>query len=291
MTGITLSAAIRSALGSIQEITKLTDRTTLRLATGKKINSIADDAVSYFRAKSLSTQSQELLSTRQNISQGISAINASLEAIDGVDNLLKQLKGITESSKTANTLSERRSNTSAFNEVVAQINSLVNDSTYQGSNLLTDGSLDIQFSNNPNSRFTINGLNALTQNLFSGIDISNRNVNLFSQSGIGGGFSSLGISNSLNGKIDSLTKTIDSAISANRGFGKRLGNSASVLTTRLDYTTRFANRLQQGADELLNADLNEEATNLLALQTRLQLAINALSVAAKQQSAILQLFR
>ncbi|MCC6469563.1 MAG: flagellin, partial [Alphaproteobacteria bacterium] len=39
------------------------------------------------------------------------------------------------------------------------------------------------------------------------------------------------------------------------------------------------------------ADLNEEGANLLALQTRQQLGINALSLASQSEQAVLSLFR
>ena len=49
--------------------------------------------------------------------------------------------------------------------------------------------------------------------------------------------------------------------------------------------------LQVGADSLTMADANEEGANLLALQTRQQLASTALSFAAQSDQGVLRLFR
>ena len=48
--------------------------------------------------------------------------------------------------------------------------------------------------------------------------------------------------------------------------------------------------LEEGADNLTLADMNEESANMLALQTRQQLAINSLSLASQAAQSVLSLF-
>ena len=48
--------------------------------------------------------------------------------------------------------------------------------------------------------------------------------------------------------------------------------------------------LEEGADKLTLADMNEEFANILALRTRQNLATNALSLASQANQAILKLF-
>jgi flagellin-like hook-associated protein FlgL len=50
------------------------------------------------------------------------------------------------------------------------------------------------------------------------------------------------------------------------------------------------NTLKDGSGKLTLADLNEESANLLALQTRQQLGLNSLALAAQSERAILSLF-
>lgn len=50
------------------------------------------------------------------------------------------------------------------------------------------------------------------------------------------------------------------------------------------------NTLETGAANLTLADANQEAANLLALQTRQQLSSTALSMASQADQAVLRLF-
>jgi flagellin-like hook-associated protein FlgL len=52
----------------------------------------------------------------------------------------------------------------------------------------------------------------------------------------------------------------------------------------------MVNTLQVGADGLTLADTNLEGANMMALQTRQQLSITALSLASQANQAVLRLF-
>ena len=75
-----------------------------------------------------------------------------------------------------------------------------------------------------------------------------------------------------------------------RGNAATLGSNATILKTRLNFTEDLTNTLESGAGKLTLADLNEESANLLALQTRQQLGLNSLALAAQSERAILSLF-
>ena len=49
-------------------------------------------------------------------------------------------------------------------------------------------------------------------------------------------------------------------------------------------------KMEEGADKLTLADMNEESANMLALQTRQSLATNSLSLASQASQSILKLF-
>ena len=83
---------------------------------------------------------------------------------------------------------------------------------------------------------------------------------------------------------------IDDAIETFRSYAETLGNSYSIIETRHNFTDALINVLETGADNLVLADMNEEAANYLALQTRQQLAINSLSLASQSAQSVLKLF-
>ena len=64
----------------------------------------------------------------------------------------------------------------------------------------------------------------------------------------------------------------------------------SVITTRQDWSAGMISNLQTGADNLTLADMNEEGANMLALQTRQQLGIQALSLASQANQSVMRLF-
>jgi len=67
------------------------------------------------------------------------------------------------------------------------------------------------------------------------------------------------------------------------------GNNLTLVQIREDFTKDTINTLKGGADGLTLADQNEEAANLLALNTRQQLSQQALSLATQSEQSILRL--
>ncbi|MCZ6510610.1 MAG: flagellin, partial [Alphaproteobacteria bacterium] len=84
---------------------------------------------------------------------------------------------------------------------------------------------------------------------------------------------------------------LDAAIATLDAKAKTLGSNVALLQTRLDFSSKYANELQGGADMLMLADITEECANLVALQTRQQLGISSLSFAGNSEQSVLSLFR
>jgi len=89
---------------------------------------------------------------------------------------------------------------------------------------------------------------------------------------------------------DSLDQARD-AVDNIRDQTARFGREASVIQTRESFTEDMIGTLEEGADKLTLADMNEEAANMLALQTRQQLASNSLSMASQAAQSVMSLFR
>lgn len=95
----------------------------------------------------------------------------------------------------------------------------------------------------------------------------------------------------LTGVVQSLVTKLDENLQTLRSHAQNLGTNVALLNTRLDFTKNYVDLLQAGSGKLTLADLNEEGANLLALQTRQQLGIQALSFAGQNEKSILSLFR
>ena len=87
-----------------------------------------------------------------------------------------------------------------------------------------------------------------------------------------------------------LEDEIKDALATVRSYQSSFGNGLTVIQNRQDFTKSLINTLKTGSDNLTNADTNEEAANLLALQTRQQLSQTALSLSNQADQAVLRLF-
>ena len=133
MSDITLSATARNSLLSLTNTAGLMSRTQNRLTTGLKVSSAIDDAVSFFKAKSLDDRAADLSTRKDEIDQGISSVKAAINGTTLVDSIMKQMKGLINTARTADSTT-RSALTSQFADLAKQINTAVQDASYQGLN-------------------------------------------------------------------------------------------------------------------------------------------------------------
>src|ERR1700755_117437 len=103
MSDITLSAAVRSNLLSLQNTASLLDTTQTRLATGNKVNSALDNPTNYFTASSLKARASALGNLLDGVSNAIQTIQA---ANDGITSITKLVESAQATANQAQQLSE-----------------------------------------------------------------------------------------------------------------------------------------------------------------------------------------
>jgi flagellin len=157
-----------------------------------------------------------------------------------------------------------------YNELLGQIDQLVNDAGFNGVNLLDGDDLSVLFNEDGSSKLDIAGVT---------LDSSGLGLSTIASSGFN-------TDTAINSTLDDLSDAIDTLRTQASTFGANL----SVVETRQDFTKNMINVLETGAANLTLADTNEEAANLLALQTRQQLSSTALSLASQADQQVLRLF-
>ncbi|MCC0807700.1 hypothetical protein FPV16_15940 [Methylobacterium sp. W2] len=146
-SGITLTAATRQNLLSLQGTADLLTQTQNRLSTGKKVNSALDDPTSFFTSQSLSGRSGDLGSLLNGISNGVQTIQAANQGITSIQKLVDSAKS------TANQALADKSAVTSGTPATAAI--LSAGTSFQGtSTAATDGTQD--FSGTRNAVFTVN---------------------------------------------------------------------------------------------------------------------------------------
>eukprot|EP00906_Rhabdomonas_costata_P009963 RCo014020 len=288
---VTLSSSIRSNLLTLQSTGAVVDRTNARLSSGQKVSSAIDDAVAYFQAKGLSDRAADLTGRKDGIDQGISSLKSAITGLENVEKILVQMKGVALSAKSANA-TDRANLATQFKTLSEQMNNLVNDTSYQGLNLVnaTSANIKVQFSDKTAAFLKVDGVNVQTSNLAG---ISKKTSQMVT--GLAGSkWSAVATTTASSPKVsvfDNVIKALDSAITKVRSNTKNLGTNVALLQTRLDFTKSYVNNLTEGSNKLTLADLNEEGANLVSLRTRQQLGIQALSFAGQQEQGVLSLFR
>jgi flagellin len=284
MADVTLTAALRSNLLSLQGTQRLLDSTQLRLATGLKVNSALDNPSAFFAAQSLNNRAGDLSNLLDGMGQAVQTLKAADEGIKSLTSLLEQAQAVATEVKdtlSADTAADVSALTTSYNTIVDQIVSLVGDSGYRGTNLLSGGAtLTVNFSEAATpSALTITGFDFATTG--SGTTATTQ----LAVSNVGS--TGFGSATDAQTAIDAIKHDLTSV----RNAASQLGANLNIIQTRLDFTQNLVNTLKEGADKLTVADKNEEGAKLLSLQTTQQLGITSLSLASQANQSILRLFQ
>ena len=171
-----------------------------------------------------------------------------------------------------NSQATRASLVAQYNNVLDQINTTAQDSSFNGINLLNNHTLNLTFDETGASKLSITGVT-------------------FNDAGLGLAQLKQGTdfldSNSANAALTALT----AASTTLRTEATSLGSNLSIVQIRQDFNKNLINVLQTGSAALTLADSNEEAANSQALSTRQSIATSALALANQSQQGVLQLLR
>ncbi|ABD08508.1 Protein of unknown function DUF1522 [Rhodopseudomonas palustris HaA2] len=159
-----------------------------------------------------------------------------------------------------------------FNDVLDQIKTTAQDSSFNGVNLLNGDNLKLVFNETGKSTISIQGVT-------------------FNPTGLGLSTLASGTDFIDNNATNSVLTKLSAASTALRSQSSAFGSNLSIVQARQDFSKSLINVLQTGSSNLTLADTNEEAANSQALTTRQSIAVSALSLANQSQQSVLQLLR
>ena len=158
-----------------------------------------------------------------------------------------------------------------FKGLMDQIDSLKNDATYKGTNLLNGDNLTVNFNETGSSNLVVSGVT----NSHTGLGFTAKASVDWTQAA----------------NIDASVTQADAALTTVRDQTATFGTNLSVVNTRNDFNDSLINTLQEGSNKLTAVDTASESATILALQTRQQLGTQALVLANQAQQSVLSLFR
>lgn len=154
-----------------------------------------------------------------------------------------------------------------YSTILEQIQRIAIDSSYLGINLLRGQTLHTQFSASGKSFLLIDG-----------IDLVN----------VAGGLPSRGFDDA--DKLDIPIEALRDFREIVRNYATTLSSDLNIIKIRDEFTQSNISTLEAGRNDLTLANQNQDGASLLALQTRQQLGVTALSLAAQSTQQTLRLF-
>jgi flagellin len=159
-----------------------------------------------------------------------------------------------------------------YNQIITQITTTAQDSSFNGINLLNGDSLKLVFDETGKSSTTITGVT-------------------FDPAGLGLKSLTAGSDFIDNNSANTVLTALNNASITLRSQASAFGANLSIVEIRQDFNKNIINVLQTGSSNLTLADSNEEAANSQALSTRQSIATSALALANQSQQNVLQLLR
>ena len=159
-----------------------------------------------------------------------------------------------------------------YNNILQQIDSTAQDSSFNGVNLLNGDQLKLVFDETGKSSLNITGVT-------------------FNITGLGLSSLTQGTDFIDNAATNKILTNLNTASSTLRSEASSLGSNLSIVQVRQDFNKSLIDVLQTGSSNLTLADTNQEAANSQALSTRQSIAVSALSLANQSQQSVLQLLR
>jgi len=271
ISSVTLTASAYANLQALQGIAAQLGQTQTALATGKLVNSPSDNATAYFESQGFLQSSNDLSNLKGNLSTALSTVTSVNQSIGDIQSIVQQLQSLTTSALQNGSTTIRVGLASQYNSLRTQLDLLVNDATFNGTNLLnsTSNTLVVFFDANDTTALTITGVNV-------------------NSAGLGIVSAANGFANTTD--INTAGSLLLTALNTLRTDSSNFGGNATLIQTRQDFTSNLINTLTQASNNLVLADTNQEGANLQQLQAQNQLAIVSLGISGQLTQAILRLF-
>jgi flagellin len=275
----------------------------LRLSTGKRINNASDDVAGYITSKALISRNGSLKSAIKTVGDGKNVANISMDAYEGVNNLITLIKDSTASASSgALGTDEKVALAKAAYRMAQQIQTVV-DSTVFGGRQLIDGTYSADYfigTNNKSSLITLNidlsfnntdfdvsrkdfNINSLSTSNFGGVtNLDLKELDKITSDGLGI-FASTAIGLTLFSLAEALNN-VNKVGSYLGGITNRLDSQDSLLSIQITNYNAAISRLE-------DADVAQEQLSLVKSQFLQTASLTSLSQANQNPNGFLQLIR
>jgi flagellin len=276
----------------------------LRLSTGKRINSAADDVAGYITVRALAARVSGIRTALNAVGDATSLAAIAQDALDNIQSLVAQIKeAASQASSGALGTDEKVSLARAAYRLAQQIQSVVDSTTFGGRQLL-DGEFSAEF---------VIGYMADNSLITLSIDLTSTNVTDFNidsddvlltvtgNSNFAGvedlnledlnsvDSSDLGIFDNAN--ITTTLQSLDMALQNVNKIASYLGGIINRLSSQEDLLKSQITNYNAAISRIEDADVAKEQLELIRAQFLQQTSLISLAQANQQPQVFLQLFR
>lgn len=255
---------------SLDQINKRLGKTQLRLSTGLRINKAEDDAAGFSISAKLTSRIAGLEQALNNTGDAKSVLDIAEASFSSILDILTTIK--TKATQAANDTygsDERSFIQSQVTSLVSELDSLIDQTVYQGNTLL-NGSYNATFQVGERTSDTINV--QILQNA-TGFNATGLNID------------SLVVSTQANAQATMVA--IDAAITTVSDMVNSLGIYQTQLSIREEILTQSINSNNAARSRIRDADFAKEQSESIKLQILQKTAIAALSQANAAPQAVL----
>lgn len=292
-----------NAYNALEASNRIISQKQLRLSTGKRINSAADDVAGYITSRALAARNGALKSALRTVGDALNLTSITQDALDNINTLITTIKDSAASASSgALGTDEKVALAKAAYRLAQQIQTVVDSTVFGGQQLLSgtftgefvvgfnaantlltfliDLSTSNQDYNIPSNNFNINALS--TQNFagVTGLDLTSLDAVSSSDLGI---FSNAQISTTLTSLAEAINN-INKVASYVGGITNRLTSQEELLKGQIVNYNAAISRLE-------DADVALEQLELIKAQFLQQASLISLAQANQNPTNYLQLLR
>jgi len=246
----------------------------LRLASGKRINSAADDPAGYTISAKLKARSRSLSAALNNVGEAKNVLAVAEGGLQNINNILVSMKEkVIQAGNGSYGSTEMTAIVTQLTDMLKEIDDVIAETKFNGTQLL-----DANFVNKVIQTGADGGEN-ITVSLSAAIDSADFGLNGLTSADLQGS----NITTTLN-SLDSAINTVSTELQKIGSLVQRLDVKESTLQTAITNTEAAASRI-------VDADIAKEQLEMTKLQILQQTAMVQLTQANAAPGNVLQLFR
>lgn len=276
-TGSILSGNELTSIHSLNRSYALLNKSALRLSTLKRINRASDDPAALIAAETLNSELTAIQAANSNAARAVGAIHVADSGMSEVGDLLNSIRGhVMEAAGGFLSDSEMDAKQIEINAAVEAVNRISSYTSYGGRKLL-DGSseqLVLNFSPSPDETSTLSLPNVRATSLGG-------ESGTLSEMTTGGSLSLKG--GDFSGMIDTLDAARDQVLHARAAAGAFEKYSIESSMRVLDH---MEESVTSGISRLVDADVAQEASNLLRAQILVESGISMVGMSTQSRGLI-----